>query len=203
MSPQIGHHAGIDDLDCPNCSGGWCDTRMRNSTSAPDFFTEGDGISFVGEPQGGIVLVKSCFKCDFRHADICVDLVVFLCHSGLVDYGILETVVLQRTGFSIPAVALCAAFYSGVFSREDAFVVGNDNTVYIGHATVANFIVFLLITLCKMLVLGKQVLIKVRNFFPMLVATFMEYGGLNHVILLALTLFLRKYNLLLSVFPGS
>ncbi|GFN85917.1 hypothetical protein PoB_001242300 [Plakobranchus ocellatus] len=29
------HQAGISDLDCPNFPAGWCETRMRNSTSAP------------------------------------------------------------------------------------------------------------------------------------------------------------------------
>ncbi|GFO26933.1 hypothetical protein PoB_005343800 [Plakobranchus ocellatus] len=99
---------------------------------------------------------------------------------------------------SVSAAALCGAFYSDVFLREDACVVGSDDIFYGWHATVANFDCIPMITLCKTLVLRKQVFIKVRNFFTMLVTTLMECGGLNQVIFLTLMMFLRKFTVLLT-----
>ena len=65
-----------------------------------------------------------------------------------------------------------------------------NNSGHAVHATVADFHVFLLKTLCSACCSGKCLDNNFRKHFPTCVCTFFEYGGLNEITLRGL-FFLR------------
>ena len=83
---------------------------------------------------------------------------------------------------------ICSTFCVVIFGQYRFVVIWHD-LFHVWHASVTYFSVFLLSIVCTLFVGGKHVSNKLRNCLPMLNATCLLYGGLNHVMFLFLLFF--------------